>query len=210
MRHALFAILAGLSLIMCVATCVLWARSYWGSDYLERRWLSGADATAVEHQSQGIQFTHGEIRFVLAKDMYFHRGRADVRMTRAAAQPHWYWGRIGVGHVGWESPVPKSVANRLGFAEWESNWISSFSDSQDRIWSAPAWLAAFFFAVLPGLWTSGALGRRRRWRAGWCRHQPRLARREIQIHRPRILLRGNRPPRRRPRRAPSFARAGCD
>jgi hypothetical protein len=34
MRRRLFALLSALSLLLCVATCVLWVRSYLGSDYV--------------------------------------------------------------------------------------------------------------------------------------------------------------------------------
>lgn len=33
MKHRLFAILSAFSLVLCVATCVLWVRSYWRFDY---------------------------------------------------------------------------------------------------------------------------------------------------------------------------------
>src|SRR5688500_14250373 len=40
MKASLFNLLSALSLLLCVATAVLWVRSYTGSDYIDRRRLT--------------------------------------------------------------------------------------------------------------------------------------------------------------------------
>ena len=62
----------------------------------------------------------------------------------------------------------QDALNRLGFAAWETGWSSSFADSSDRVWAAPAWLLTVILAVLPAAWGLGAYRRRRRKRMGLC------------------------------------------
>src|SRR5438270_13856759 len=104
------------SALLCAATCTLWARSYWGSDYVARRWMTDADEVSISHQDQQIEWTSGQVRWVLGLDTYYHHGQANVALTPGTMRPQWSCGRLGKGHVYWASPPPQNVWNRMGFA----------------------------------------------------------------------------------------------
>src|SRR4051794_26557311 len=152
------------SLALCAAAVTLWVRSYGGSDSVTRRWMTAADAHHVESRAREIQWTLGQVRFLIRRDASYY----PAEMTPDAARPHWSYFRYGAGHVGWEAPRAESTWNRLGFAAWETGWSSSFADSHARVWAAPAWLPAVILGVLPAARACGAYRRRRRQRIGRC------------------------------------------
>src|SRR5436190_17417591 len=98
--------------------------------------MTAADENRIEHRGQQVQWTRGQVRFLIREDTSYFPGQ----MTPEVAKPRWSYFRYGAGHVGWEAPPARNVWNRLGLAEWETGWISSFAQSHDRVWSAPAWL----------------------------------------------------------------------
>jgi len=164
MRRRLFTFAAALSLLLCVAAIALWVRSYTGSDSVSRRWMTAADSHHIEHRGQQIQWTLGQVRFLIQNDTAFFPGQ----MTPDSANPHWSYFRYGAGHDGWEAPPAESIWNRLGFAAWETGWSSSFADSHARVWAAPAWLLTVILALLPAAWGWGAYRQRRRKQTGRC------------------------------------------
>lgn len=164
MRRRLFTLAAAISLVICAAATTLWVRSYSGSDAVSRRWMTAADEHHTEHRSQEIRWTLGQVRFILRHDTAYFPGQ----MTPDAAKPRWSYFRYGKEHAGWNAASVERRRNRLGFAAWETGWSSSFSDSSDRVWAAPAWLLVVTFAILPAAWALGAYRRRRRRRAGLC------------------------------------------
>jgi hypothetical protein len=164
MRRRLLTLAAAISLVLCAVATGLWVRSYSGSDAVSRRWMTAADEHHTEHRSQEIQWTLGQVRFVLRHDTAYF----PVRMKSDAAEPQWSYIRYGEGHAGWDVPPAAGLWNRLGFAAWETGWSSSFADSSDRVWAAPAWLLVVTSAILPAAWALGAYRRRRRRQAGLC------------------------------------------
>jgi hypothetical protein len=168
MRRGLYSFAAALSLLLCVATMGLWVRSYSGSDSVSRRWMTAADAHAVEHRGQQIQWTRGQVRFLIQHETLFSSRSMQWRMTPDAATPRWSYFRYGAGHVGWDAPFARNTWNRLGFAAWETGWDSSFDQSRDRVWAAPAWLLPVSLAVLPAACALGVYRRQRRKQSGRC------------------------------------------
>ena len=164
MRRTLFTIAAALSFALCLASLTLWARSYTGSDSITRRWMTAADAHHSQHQSQEIQWTAGQMRFLVRHDTSFF----PAHLTEDAARPRWSYFRYGKGHIGWDAPPATTTWNRLGFAAWETGWSASFADSQDRVWAIPAWLLCAALAILPAVWVYGAYRRHRRRLIGRC------------------------------------------
>src|SRR5258705_3919973 len=102
-----------MSLVLCVATMGLWGRSYSGSDSVSRRWMTAADAHAVEHRGQQVQWTRGQVRFLILHDTLFSSRAMQWRMTPDAAKPSWTYFRYGAGHVGWGSPRATSTWNHM-------------------------------------------------------------------------------------------------
>src|SRR6478672_9941447 len=91
---------AGMSLMLCAATVALWVRSYSGSDSVSRRWMTAADEHSIKHRGQQVQWTRGQVRFLLRQDTSYFPGK----MTPEAAKPQWSYFRYGAGHFGWETP----------------------------------------------------------------------------------------------------------
>ena len=164
MRRRFFTLAAAISLALCALATALWVRSYSGSDSVTCRWMTAADAHHTEHRGQEIQWTLGQVRFLIRHDTAYFPGQ----MTPDAAKPQWTYFRYGQGHAGWDAPPATDLLSRLGFAIWETGLSTSFSDSSDRVWAAPAWLLTVAFAVLPAAWAFGAYRRRRRRQAGRC------------------------------------------
>lgn len=147
---------------------VLWARSYSGTDYIERRHLKSWDAMSATHDGLQLAWTRGEIRLIRSEDSYYSFQRP---MTTRPSMPATYWvrGRLGAQHVGWDVMGGKSIWNRMGFKSYETGFHTSWSMTQNHVWSIPAWLAVLGFAVAPAWWAFGAWRRRRRYAAGRCR-----------------------------------------
>jgi hypothetical protein len=150
------------STLLCAATCTLWVRSYWGSDHMVRRWMTAADAMAITHEDQQIEWTGGQVRWVLGRETYYHDGQAQVRLNAETARPYWSYGRLGRGHVYAQSPSPQNVWSWLGFAAWQEGWQSSFADSRRRVWAIPAWALAAALALPPAIWMFRRIRRSRR------------------------------------------------
>lgn len=157
-----------LSAALFLTTCVLWLRSYSGSDYLERRRLTQANAMAITHEGASLAFTHGEIRYITTHDAVYLTSLTTPAAPPTTQDATWSAGRLGVGHWGWQSPRPQTLSARLGFAAWEDGMASSFADIQSHYWSAPAWPLAALWAILPMLRATQTLRRRRRHRRGLC------------------------------------------
>ena len=106
----------GVSLGFALAAAVLWVRSYSGTDYLQRS-TSGPNQPFVFTQTiRGINWTNGEVRLVQGEvTTYLPPGMVSLANGPEGRRAHWGWGRLGKGHVFWETPAPRSWWNRLGF-----------------------------------------------------------------------------------------------
>lgn len=161
-----FALGAAISFVFCCALLILWLRSYWGSDFICRRTFDSADSFSVTHRDHMLSFSHGEIRFSRGTDTLFVGGMAPP--GKAVGAVDWSWGRLGVGHMGWESPAPRTFLIRLGFASWDDGMETSFSSDGRRYFSAPIWLGVLLFLILPGVWVMKRMRARRQVLAGKC------------------------------------------
>ena len=168
MRRALFATLAGLSLLMCVASAALWVRSYSGSDYVSRMRLIRSDPRAVVSHSHEATWTRGDLRLTREEHTYYPHG-APVPTDLAGDTPAlWNYGRLGRGHVGWDKLPVESFANRLGFHTFTGGMSASFMDEHHHGIAVPAWLPVAAFSILPLIFVMGVVRRRRRRGAGRC------------------------------------------
>jgi hypothetical protein len=156
-----------LSLLFSLAVITLWIRSYSGTDYVYRRTLGGFDAHFITHHGLQLSCTRGQFRFTRSSDT-LDVPRENPITGAPSAGPDWGTGRLGVAHVGWETPPPHSLWNRLGFFAYDSGIVTSFSDNNERVWTVPAWLPAIAFALLPAAAVTRGWRSRRRARAGFC------------------------------------------
>lgn len=169
MRRRLFTILAAVSLVLCVAAAVLWVRSYSGTDYLQRSTSGPNQPFASTHTIRGINWTNGEVRLVQGEvTTYLPPSIVSPANSREAGRAHWGWGRLGEGHVFWESPAPRSWWNRLGFYTAQTGWESSFASESQEWVAGPAWLPVLAFLILPVAWIMRQRKSRRRVSAGLC------------------------------------------
>jgi hypothetical protein len=158
-----------LSLLLCVATAVLWVRSYREGDHVvrdQRRVING-NATTSRHQS--LSAVRGRLRLVAGEHTRFHSRRMTAPADPRLFRPQWSFGRPGPNDAAAGSTAPTDTFwNRRGFARWDAGWSSSFATFAGRCWAAPIWPAAAAFAVAPAAWVLGAARRRRQSRAGLC------------------------------------------
>ena len=159
-----------LSLLACIASTALWVRSYWGTDYLSRRTPQPAMNGVISHHDNQIRWTKGTVRFSDGNDsLYLHFSQPIAAVT-TAGPAQWTWGRLGVGHFGWETPPAGSLVNQLGFFSYRHGLSTSFSDSNENVRTMPAWLPVIAFAIAPviGLWR--IMRKRGRRLSGHCRN----------------------------------------
>ena len=168
MKRRLFAIVSAFSLLLFVAVVVLWVRSYSGSDYVSRGRLLSSGEQAVTSTVHQVRWTRGGIHLTAGEHTYFPRGES-APVDEGEWPAYWGWGRLGVGHVGWEELPRRSLWNRLGFHHYSGQgFMTSFSsESTDGI-VVPAWLAAVILGILPLVWVRRVVGDRRRSREGFC------------------------------------------
>jgi hypothetical protein len=160
MKHRLFTILSAVSLLLCVATCVLWVRSYWLSDQLA--WGYRSIESAQGYVMLGISRFSG-LDGSVRNDSHAMRY---ARRPAHAKYPDWETSIIfleglinhdtGERNFGWE---------RGGFAWYENR---ERNGDLNAVGFAPFCCFAGATALLPLGWTITLWSRRRRRKAGFC------------------------------------------
>jgi hypothetical protein len=189
-RSRSFNLLVAVSLVLCLTSIVLWARSYRGAERFSRTQLTIADATKTAARTHHLQWSQGLVQFWIQYQMrdntepyiaFLDSKNVPVvpndllplntgPMTPELARAHWSYSylRYGAAYYG-ESVEPASFLNRRGFNSWDSIWYNGASTGGERRgWSIPAWLLSGVFAVLPAIWIFGIYSRRRNKLAGIC------------------------------------------
>jgi hypothetical protein len=161
--------LIALSLLACIAATALWVRSYWGTDYVSRATpVPTTIGGVIAHHENKISCTRGTMRFSDGgHEVYLHLTEPVATVTTAESA-RWSWGRLGVGHFGWETPSARSFANRLGFFSYQDGLSTSFSDSSEHVWTIPAWLPVIVCAIAPMIALWRLMRKRRRRLVGHC------------------------------------------
>ena len=164
MRRKLFTLCSGVSLLLCVATTALWARTLWGSDIV-----------TIDHEDLSSPFNRG---FILISQpwglkLQWHWETPGTSASAAEAggdavgRRRWVV-RHDFGYperLMWE---PDSRANRLGFY-----WGTYRHDRPHRVSrllkiGVPHWFAVAGFGLLPAFWSVGRYRRVRRMGRGLC------------------------------------------
>jgi hypothetical protein len=168
-----------LSLLLCAATVVLWVRSYGGSDYVHRTDPADSpDPTAPVTRWSQAQCTLGQFRLArVERTVYLPPSVAPI-VNGGPRPPMWSYGRLGVGHTGWEriegvhwgqgGDGTSTLLKRLGICKYTTGTGASFYDQTETGVAFPAWPPAAAFAIAPAIWTAAFLRRRKRFGAGCC------------------------------------------
>jgi len=155
MRRRLFAILSAFSLMLCVATALLWVRSRFHSETFG--WAGWKDRSARVWQGWGVNLDSGRILAYRFSGTYRFDDPRAIGPSDQRMQPHFIHSQHSPG------------VSRRSF-RWETYRFQNASPSLEiRFIGVPLWLAAVVFA-LPLAWAVPALVR---WRAqsriGCCR-----------------------------------------
>ena len=148
MKRRLLNLLTALSLLICVAACVVWVRSYWVSD-----WATVKLPRPVWGVGQGYVFTWtGGVGVVADK-----RGALDLAAPEWITRPP-----MSYGAAGWPE---ETLPNRAGFAATTNPLARGVLYSA----SVPCWFLALITGAAPVAWLLHNRHARRRTRAGYCR-----------------------------------------
>jgi hypothetical protein len=153
MKRRLLNLLTLLSLLLLVATAVLWVRSYRIFD----QYCQLDDATGRENE---VVLLYGGVHVARVENM-----ATLLRHARLAVEPGWTAmplpssGRAP--SFGWQVFSNRTVVVRFEFLGFR--WLTGRLGPTNVMWSVriPLWLPGSVFAVLPALWLSKRLRRRR-------------------------------------------------
>lgn len=160
MKRRLFNLLTSLSLLLCVAVCVLWARSYWCFDQLARQRLdAGGRPRGIQvHSYRGVIAFHALLldrSFAGAERLAdgFHHNRLRGGPGSGAYDPTTTTVRAGFGSGGFRYRIGTGPPGSAGA---QIIWGTA------RVWVVPYYALALATAALPA---AGAWGRWKRRRA---------------------------------------------
>lgn len=144
MKRRVFTILSAVSLLMFVAVCVLWVRSYWVKDNLT--WVR-PDKGWIVASGRGLLV----VNFLWFRDV------------PARPRPPWRFEWERQSASSWQRPAG-GVVRRIGFGYDDTGppapgWRGGF---------VPHWLVAAAFAALPAAWFIRWRRQRRGARCGLC------------------------------------------
>ena len=139
MKRRILTFLSALSLLLCVAVCVLCVRSYWMADVATR------SGSAIDWQ---FRSNHG----CLTISRVWHESASDVPW-RASSEP----------------ACAPSQAGFAGFSHQHIVYdVGIFADFERRDAAVPHWVVSLLLAIPPALWLRAAARRRRSRRLGHC------------------------------------------
>ena len=169
MKRRLLNLLTVLSLLLCVAVCVLWVRSYWAVDAC--RFVT-YDRSDSRRTVLSAEMRPGVVRGVIRLTWERSSG---MTVTEAAAEkadltPGWGYTRYPPDPLDFDF-VPPDPFNKLGFCHvrW-SGPAPGFSSAAMSLYefTAPWWSIALPAAALPAAWCWHRWRSRARMRAGHC------------------------------------------
>jgi hypothetical protein len=160
MRRRLFTIFSAVSLVLCVAMCVMWVRSYWVNDsfYSSRWWprgltsnesawwlLTGRGVVGIGHRVQ--QAVESPVQMANFKPLFIHRDYSWKRERPATPLR--------------SSQASEGIFRRHGFRYEDDPFVLSGVNGYYRECDAPLWAAAVLFAIIPAAQLLTARKRRR-------------------------------------------------
>ena len=165
MKRRLFAILATMSLVMCIATCALWERSYWRCDRLQ--WV---DHPSVQGNGRWVLFFagNGKLLFWMDSDCNWsipHRDRSKLLLDHHSSS---FVMECYCRQVLSPNNPPPHQCHILGlFIRWGG--VDSPNDPETReAVVCPLWIIFATTFFLPTIWLLKKLSRRG-FRPSFCR-----------------------------------------
>jgi len=170
--RGIFFLASLLSLLLCLATVVLWVRSYWRADYLyftkERVRIDGQFRTLHADWAIGLLLMNGTVQFDRQKDvrrdhvLNVRRDGALIEGIHSATSGPWDWGEIDI------AGDTREFVDNVGFAApTERWWLFAWNegprpftgpysrtgppDGVSRAFFFPLWLVTCVLIVLPCL-----------------------------------------------------------
>jgi hypothetical protein len=167
LRRRLLNLLTALSLLLCVALCVLWVRSYFVTDRLFHSWFAtrGPWTDWVQDEVQVGRGGVGFGRIVQAETSDDYRPRMEALLLRAGGRPLFHEGRAPA----YPDLKVTGTRPRAGFGY---DTFENMPDPARHNWGAqvvvPLWAVVPWLAALPA-WRGLRRWRRgRRYGAGMC------------------------------------------
>src|SRR5690242_2524630 len=129
LRSRLFSLAAGVSLVACVATTVLWARSYWAGQRVKRADWKQMPNGLPRTRTCFVSVVEGTV-YVGVTDDYgsvdLDENGQPVRLSPPSSLG-WAWNTWTLDESPGSSHAPadpdRSIWNRLGFS-WQSGWLN--------------------------------------------------------------------------------------
>jgi hypothetical protein len=148
MKRRLPNLLTALSLLLCVATAVVWARSYRHGQWLMHTDGTGWRALSDTEVTEWSAFCgNGVLHLRWLK----YRWNLGVALHRGGANG---WGVDGSApDVYKQPPGPQTPANRLGFDFVEEHYTTEEKPGASRRVTLPLWLPVLLLALTPAAWT---------------------------------------------------------
>jgi hypothetical protein len=163
MRQKLFHVMAGLSLLLCVAAAGFWVRSYWRLDGLSHfdKSISDVRIDSVSCGSGTVALVHLVLTPTTTESNVLS---SRFPRWRASADPN---PKVSMGRALSETRTEGFERAGLGWRHGQKTWnLGTMSD--ERVLFLPCWLLVLVFAVLPVSWCRSELRRRRRAKLGHC------------------------------------------
>jgi hypothetical protein len=139
-RRKIITLFAALSLLLCLATVVLWVRSYWVAEAFK---ISAEYTTPLEVRSQVLLFSEGVVTFsrrdAIALSM---KERWSLRFEIPSA------------HVAIVPPPPPESPSRgfAGFGTSDRQVVANGMGISQKFLSLPVWPVVAVFGILPAAW----------------------------------------------------------
>ena len=160
LARRLFTLCSAVSLVLFLAACVLWVRSYFVGDQLRlNSWTSGYGRVEVVHRE--VLSTWGCLTFS-RNELSSTDPDAAARVSRTPPPTvsYWAYARVGRNRLA-NQLVPHTM--RVRNTSPMNVWASAYNALQ-----VPFWMVSACFAVAPAAWLVRHHGRRRRQQLGQC------------------------------------------
>jgi hypothetical protein len=170
MIRRLFTLVSAVSLLLCVATCVLWVWSYRDQGFLERIDILVEADRWVLHKEESLRTNRGQFVYILQeKRLTFQDAAKSSESFPGSRRGRWCWV---------DSPSPSSSGRYEEEERYGGFGVTTFETvrSTGSVWSVvtvslPFWVAALITGVAPGRWAARRFRRHRheaRRAAGLC------------------------------------------
>ncbi|MGH7179663.1 MAG: hypothetical protein ACREJC_19970 [Tepidisphaeraceae bacterium] len=145
MRRPLFTIAAAMSLLLCLATAVLWIRSYWAWDEIGHLTATGAGNPRVMSTFR-MNSAGGVLHVSIWKAFSGPKQRLKFRLT-PENYAEWGWESVSAGRT--TSTQSKGILERAGFSWRFADAPSGDGEHRDFEWvaSSPYWAVALVLAL---------------------------------------------------------------